>query len=85
MAENWLFYTHTYKGEDLLITFSRKGKYQKILIAPAHQPRKSADSQSVVYDVIFGSWATYEEALNSGIKASEKFVDDRQDGLNRNG
>lgn len=84
MAGGWLFYTHTYRGEDLLITFSGKGAHQKILIAPVHQPHKSTESQLVVYDVIYGSWATYEEALDAGVKASERFFDKRRNGLKPN-
>lgn len=76
MSEGWPPYVHAYREENLLISFSVRGNYQRIFISPDQQPDRPADSQLVVYDVIFGSWATYEEALQSGIKAAEKFVDD---------
>ena len=76
MSEGWPPYVHAYREENLLISFSVRGNYQRIFISPDQQPDRPADSQLVVYDVIFGSWPTYEEALHSGIKAAEKFVDD---------
>ncbi|SED31359.1 hypothetical protein SAMN05216205_4882 [Pseudomonas mohnii] len=76
MSETWPSYIHSYREENLLISFSVRGNYQRIFISPDQQPDRPTDSQLVVYDVIFGSWPTYEEALHSGIKAAEKFVDD---------
>jgi hypothetical protein len=76
MREGWPPHVHAYREENLLISFSVRGNYQRIFISPDQQPSKPTDSQLVVYDVIFGSWATYDDALQSGIKAAEKFVDD---------
>lgn len=67
MAGGWLFYTHIYNGGFTDLIFGKKD-HQKCSL---HQSisKKSADCQLVVYDAIFGSWATYEEAFEGGIKA----------------